>query len=76
MSTTITTTVWVVRGVHDHTTNSWADTLVAAAAGFADFYVLVLLVAKHANAGGALNINQTHFAAGQAHLGVVFFFGH
>jgi hypothetical protein len=49
MSTTVTATVWVVDSVHGDTTNSWADTLAAVAAGRTNFDVLVLDVTNDTN---------------------------
>jgi hypothetical protein len=48
MRTTVTTTVWVIYGVHNHTANAWANTHAALAASRTDLDVLVLLVANTA----------------------------
>jgi hypothetical protein len=47
MSTTVTTTVWVVCGVHNNTANGWANTLASVATSRTNLDVLVLDVANH-----------------------------
>ena len=47
MATAVATTVWVVCGVHNDTTDTWADTLAAVAASRANLDVLVLDVTNH-----------------------------
>jgi isopropylmalate/homocitrate/citramalate synthase len=49
VTTTVTTTVWVIYGVHNDTTDAWALALVAVATGFTDLDVLVLFVADDTN---------------------------
>ncbi len=44
VTTTVTTTVWVISGVHNDTTDTWALTLVAVTTSFTDLDVLVLFV--------------------------------
>ena len=44
VTTTITTTMRVISGVHNHATYAWALAEVTVTTGFTDFDVLVLLV--------------------------------
>jgi hypothetical protein len=47
VTTTVTTTVWVVYCVHNDTTDAWTLAKMAIATSFSDFDVLVLLVAEY-----------------------------
>jgi hypothetical protein len=49
VTTTVTTTVWVITCVHNDTTYSWADAFAAFATSRTDFNVLVLDVANYTN---------------------------
>jgi hypothetical protein len=61
VTTTVTTTVWVVYGVHNNTTYRWANTHVALTTGFTDLNVLVLLVAYNAKASGTFQVYEAYF---------------
>ena len=54
MATAVTTTVWVISGVHNYTTNTRTETHATLAASRTDFDVLVLLVADNTNTGHTL----------------------
>ena len=60
----------VVGGIHDDTADSWANAFMPVATRFTDFDVLMLFVTNHTQGCGAVFVNQTDFAAGQAHLRV------
>ena len=47
MTSTVTTTVRVICGVHNNTTDSWADTLATLTSGRSDFNILVLNVTNN-----------------------------
>jgi len=70
VTTTVSTAVRVINGVHDDTADGGTDAFVPVTPGFAELDVLVLFVADDAKAGGAVFIDQTDFAARQADLGV------
>jgi hypothetical protein len=53
VTTTVTTTVRVIDGIHYHAAYTRAFAQMAVATSFADFDVLVLLVAHDANASRA-----------------------
>jgi hypothetical protein len=53
VTSTVTTTVWVVDGVHNDAANGRAYAHMALTASFADLDILVLLVAEAAEAGVA-----------------------
>ena len=76
VTTTVTTTMRVIGGVHNDTTDRWALTQVAAAAGFTDFDVLVLLVADNTERSRTVFINKADFAARQANLGIAVIAAH
>ena len=61
VTTTVTTTMWVVNSVLDDTTNSWANTLVAIAAGFTNLDILVLFVTDNAETCRAFNADEANF---------------
>ena len=63
VTTTVTTTVWVISGVHNNTTDTWALTLVAVTTGFTDLNVLVLLVADDTDDSRTFSVDQADFAA-------------
>jgi hypothetical protein len=44
VTATVTTTVWVIYGVHDNTTYAWANTLATVTTSRTDLNVLVLNV--------------------------------
>jgi hypothetical protein len=76
VTTTVTTTVRVVNGVHNDTADAWTFTEVAITTSLTDLYVLVLFVADNAKRGGALHVHQADFTRWEAYLGVVAFFSH
>jgi len=57
VTTTVTTTMRVVYGVHNDTTDGRALAKVARTAGFSDFDILVLLVADDTDSRGAAQVN-------------------
>jgi hypothetical protein len=63
VTATITTTVRVVCGIHDDTTDTWAEALVTGTAGFTDFDVLVLLVGERSHRCSTFDVDHTDFAA-------------
>jgi hypothetical protein len=76
VTSTITTTVWVIDCVHHNTTHAWAFAKVAVATGFADFNVLVLFIADNADTCSTDKEEFADFTARHTHLGVIAFFGH
>ena len=60
VTTTITTTMWVIGGVHNDTTNTRALTKMTVTTGFTDLNVLVLLVTNNAHASGTGVEEQTN----------------
>jgi len=57
VTTTVTTTVWVINSVHNNTTNRWAFAKATITSGFTNLYVLVLSVTNGANLGSTFNMN-------------------
>jgi hypothetical protein len=76
VTTTVTTTVWMVNGVHDDTTHRWALTEVTRTTSLTDLDVLVLFVTDDTDSSGAVQVDQTDFAGWQAYLRVVTFLSH
>src|SRR6266404_4473608 len=72
----VTAAVRVVGSIHHYAANSRTDTFMACAAGFADPYILVLLIANNTYGRHAVGINQPNFAARQTHLGILALFGY
>src|ERR1044072_1002710 len=65
----LTTTVRVVDGVHDHTTNGRADALPAHAAGLAPVDVRLLGVADLADGGAAADVDQADLTGRHTEVG-------
>src|SRR5690606_35578527 len=76
VTTTITTTVWVIGCVHNDTTYTWALALQTLTTSFTDLDVLVLFVTDRAHRCGASQVDQADFATWQFDLSVVAFFCH
>lgn len=72
----VTAAMRVVGGIHYDTADSRPDAFAPSAAGLTDFDILVLFIAYNTNCGHAVGVNHPDFAARQADLSVVFFFGH
>jgi hypothetical protein len=53
-STTLTTTVWVIDRVHNHTADSWTDTAMTVLTSFTDVGELVLNLPYLTNCGPAV----------------------
>jgi hypothetical protein len=62
VTTTITTTMRVIYGVHNDTADAWALTLESVTACFTDLDVLVLFVTQGTDAGSTFNIYAADFA--------------
>src|SRR5947207_1497558 len=62
VTTTVTTTVRVVSGVHNDTTNTWANTLTAIATSRTDLDVLVLDVTNHTESCSCFQSEAANFA--------------
>ena len=56
MTAAVTTTVWVVCGIHNNTTDSWADTFTAHTPSFTVLNVLVLFVTDNTDTCRTFNI--------------------
>src|SRR5581483_2048922 len=67
--------VRAVGRVHDYAANSRTYTHAALSAGFADLDILMLFVANNTYSGHGFGVNHADFAAGQAYLRVIAFFG-
>ena len=67
-SAALTTTVGVVIGVHNRTTDGGTDTHVTGTASLTDVDVLVVQVANLTDAGGAVGADIANFAGGQTNL--------
>jgi hypothetical protein len=76
VTTTVTTTVWVVNGVHDNTTDTWALTQVTRTTSLTDLDVLVLFVTDDTDSRGAVQVDQANLTGGEADLSVVTFLSH
>jgi hypothetical protein len=76
MTTTVTTTMWVVNSVHNNTADAWADAHAALAACRTDFDVLVLFVTDNTDASHALEAEFADFTAWHTNECVVAFFRH
>jgi hypothetical protein len=53
VTTTVTTTMRVIGGVHNHAANRRTETFTASTSCFTDFNVLVLLIADATDTGHA-----------------------
>src|SRR3989344_1261721 len=74
MSSTVTTAMRVICGVHNNSTNRGADALTAIAPGFPNLDILMLFVTHAADVSTTLLANNPYFAAWQAQLCMRAFF--
>jgi hypothetical protein len=59
--TTLTTTMWVINRIHDHTTNRWTNTSPAHCASFTNLAQVVLTITNFTDSGAALYVYATNF---------------
>ena len=70
---TLTASVGVVNGVHDHAADAWASSEPAVAACFAEGTVLVFAIADDTDGGAAFGVDVALFARGHFEDGAVAF---
>src|SRR5688500_5238066 len=76
VTSTVTTTMRVVGGIHNNTTDGWADTLTALATGRTDFDILMLYVTDNTDGSSCFNTEFTDFTRWHTNLSVVALFCH
>jgi hypothetical protein len=76
VTSTVTTTVWVIDSIHNDTTNTWTDTLATVTTCRTDLYVLVLDVTNNTDSSCCFQPEATHFTRWQTHLSVITFLCH
>src|SRR5688572_3138780 len=71
VTSTVTTTVWVVYGVHNNTAYGRSNTLTAITSSLTNLLVLMLHISNSTDVSHSIQVNQANFTARQSNLSVV-----